>query len=404
MKVPRPAARSFTVKTYLSTAAARNTLAVAALILLAALSMGRHWTGPISWETDALFYQATSQEIAGEDAASARREVFSGPLSGYERNLERLHPEEPLRVSDPAWVEYSAPFYARRLLLPAAAAVLDPVLGLHSLQDLSLLAFVLVPALLFLLLRRRLSLKVSLSIAAAVILWPPLRDWSVFPLSDSAGLALLIASLLCAALTIERDRRWLLPWLACVLALGFTRDMAFMPVIGAVCLLAVRRDRRSAALVATGVLAALPPLFVQGLSQSESLAYIYANHTIPTDTSWASAISGYPGNLGHMFSRYATYAAAHPALVVLLVGGIVSAFLLAPRRDPLTILLWSTLLGYLLALAVGPAFSGLRYELVLVPLMAFGYGHLLARGVAGFRAARTTPRARNEARPALSRR
>lgn len=404
VKVPPAVARSSPVKTFLGTAAGRNVLAVAALVLLAALSMGRHWTGPISWETDALFYQAKSQEIAGQDATAARQEVFAGPLSGYERNIERLHPEEPRRVSDPAWVEYSAPFYARRLLLPAVAAAFDPVLGLHALQDLSLLGFILVPALLFLLLRRRLSLKVSLSVSAVVILWPPLRDWSVFPLSDSFGLALLIASLLCAALTIERDRRWLWPWLACVLALGFTRDMAFMPVVGAFCLLAVRRDRTSAALLGTGVLAALPPLFVQGLSQSESLAYIYANHAIPTDTSWSAAISGYPGNFGHMLDRYATYAAAHPALVVLLLGGVASAFLLAPRRDPLTILLWSTLLGYLLALLVGPAFSGFRYELLLVPLMMFGYGHLAARGVARLRESRATPRARNETQPALSRR
>jgi hypothetical protein len=404
VKVLPATARSSLVKKLLATPAARNYLAVAALVLLAALSMARHWGGPISWETDALFYQATSREIAGEDAATARREIFSGPLSGYERRIERENPGEPRRVSDPAWVEYSAPFYARRLLLPALAAALDPLLGLHALQILSLLGFILVPALLFALLRRRLSLKVSLSVALAVILWPPLRDWSVFPLSDSFGLALLIASLLCAALTIERDRRWLWPWLGCVLALGFTRDLAFMPVLAALCLLLVRRDRTSAALLGTGVLAALPPLLVHGLSQSESLTYIYANHAIPTDTSWAAAISGYPGNLGHMLGRYATYAGGHPAVVVLLLGGLVSAFLLAPRRDPLTILLWSTLLGYLLALAVGPAFSGFRYELLLVPLMAFGYGHLLTRGVARIREARAAPRARNDARPALSRR
>lgn len=37
--------------------------------------------------------------------------------------------------------------------------------------------------------------------------------------------------------------------------------------------------------------------------------------------------------------------------------------------------------GYLLLLAVGPAFSAFRYELVLVPLIAFGYGHLTERGL-----------------------
>lgn len=410
MKV-RPAAGRFShVKKLWATPSARNYLAVAALLLLAALSMGKHWTGPISWETDALFYQAKSQEISGQDGAAARQEVFSGPLSDRARQIEAANPDEPRRVSDPAWVEYSAPFYARRLLLPALAAALDPVLGLHALQVLSLIGFMLIPALLFLLLRRRLSLNVSFIVSLAVILWPPLRDWSVFPLSDSSGLALLIASLIFGALSIERDRRWVIPWAATVLALGFTRDMAFMPVIGALCLLAVRRDRTSAWLAGTGVLAALPPLFVQGLSQSQQLAYIYADHGIPTDTSLSHAISGYPGNLGHMLGQYADYAAGHPGVVFLMLGGIVSAFALAPRRDPLTILLWSTLLAYLVGLAIGPAFSVFRYELVLVPLMAFGYGHLLTNVLARVReareakAAKAVPQARNKTQPALFRR
>jgi hypothetical protein len=377
----------------------RNWIAVAALVLLAVLSMAKHWTGPISWETDALFYQSTTQSIEGQDAQAARQEVFGGPLSSYEREIERTHPEEPHRVSNPAWVEYSAPFYARRLLLPALAAALHPVLGLHALQDLSLLAFVLAPALLFLLLRLRLTLKVSFMAAAAVVLWPPLRDWSVFPLTDSSGLALLIAALLFAVLSVERSRRWLVPWFAAVLALGFTRDLAFMPVVSALCLLAVRRDRISLQLVGTGVVAALPPLFVHGLSQTQSLAYVYANHTIPTDTSLGAAISGYPDNFAHMLGRYGTYAADHPAVAFLLIIGVVSAFVLAPRRDSLTLLVWGTFLGYLMLLAIGPSFSAFRYELVLVPLMMFGYGLLGERALARLR--RTEP-ARPPVEPELA--
>jgi len=65
--------------------------------------------------------------------------------------------------------------------------------------------------------------------------------------------------------------------------------------------------------------------------------------------------------------------------VLAALGGIVAAFALAPRRDTLTILLWSTLPGYLLLMAVGPAFSAFRYELVLVPLIGFGYAYLAER-------------------------
>ncbi len=358
----------------------RTALAVASLLLLAAISVGPHWGGPIDWETDALFYQAKSEEIAGTDAATARREVFGGPLSTYERGLEAESPDEPPRVSDPAWVEYSAGFYARRLLLPALAVVLKPLLGLHALQVLSLLGFVLVPALLFLLLRRRLSFAVSGAAAAAVILWPPLRAWSVFPLTDSTGLALLIAALLCAVLVVERSPRWLAPWVLCLLALAFTRDIAFMPVVAALALLAVRRDRRTLALAGCGAAAAvLPLLFVHSFSESKALAYVFANHTIPTDTSWGAVLSQYPSNIGHVLGRYLDYAVGNPLVVLAALGGLAAAFALAPRRDTLTILLWATFPGYLLLMAVGPAFSAFRYELVLLPLIAFGYGHLAER-------------------------
>jgi hypothetical protein len=258
--------------------------------------------------------------------------------------------------------------------------------------------------LLFLLLRRKLTFNLSFIVALAVILWPPLRDWSVFPLSDSSGLAFLLAALICGALTFEKDRRWIWPWAACVLALGFTRDLAFMPVVGALCLLAVRRDRVTAKFLGLGVLAAIPPLLVHGLSQSESLAYVYADHTIPTDTSWGAAISGYPGNLGHMFHRYADYATANPQIVLFFLVGIVAAFALTPRaRDAFTILLWSTFPGYLLMMAVGPAFSAFRYELVLVPLMMFGYGLIGERILARFRRTELESGAGVESGPAVER-
>lgn len=367
----------------------RNALAVTSLLLLAAISMGHHWTGPISWETDGLFYQAKTEEIGGTDGATARKQVFGGPLSSYERQLEAEAPNEPPRVSNRAWVEYSASFYARRLLLPALAFVLKPLLGLHALQVLSLLGFVLVPALLFLLLRRRLSLAVSVAVAAAVILWPPLRAWSVFPLTDSTGLAMLIASLLCAALTVERGRRWLIPWVACVLGLAFTRDIAFMAVIAALALLAVRRDRVSLMLVVSGVAAAIPAVLVHSVSESKELAYVFANHTIPTDTSWGTVLSEYPSNVGHILGRYLDYAKGNPLVVLAAIGGLIAAFALPSRRDPFTILIWSTLPGYVLLMAVGPAFSAFRYELVLLPLIAFGYAHLAERVLQWVRETRT---------------
>src|SRR4051794_811573 len=102
----------------------RNALVVLCLTVLAAISMATHWGGPINWETDGLFYQSKVEEISGKDAATARHDVFTGPLSNYERQLEVESSDEPARVSDPAWVEYSSGFYARRLLLPGLAAAM----------------------------------------------------------------------------------------------------------------------------------------------------------------------------------------------------------------------------------------------------------------------------------------
>jgi hypothetical protein len=369
----------------------RNLLAFIALLLLAALSMGKHWGGEISWETDALFYQAKTEQILGADGHVARERIFGGPLSDYERGIEADNPDEPRRVSNPAWVEYNVPFYARRLLLPVLAAALKPVLGLHALETLSLIGFVLIPALLFLLLRRRFSLTASFLVAAAVILWPPLRAWSVFPLTDSTGLALMIAGLLCALFVVERGPRWLIPWVLCVGALSITRDIAFMLVVAAVGLIVLQRSRRSVALAATGFLAALPAPLIHSVSEAKLLAFVFARHSIPTDESWGAVLPKYPGNLVHMAGRYADYAVANPHVVLLAICGILAAFVLAPRRDPLTVLLWATFPGYLLLLTVGPAFSAFRYELVLVPLIAFGYGQLAERAlqrVAELRASR----------------
>lgn len=369
----------------------RTAFAIVALLLLAALSMGKHWGGEITWETDALFYQAKTEQILGADGEVARKRIFAGPLSDYERGLEAQAPGEPKRVSDPAWVEYNVPFYARRLLLPALAAALKPVLGLHALETLSLLGFVLVPVLLFLLLRRRLSLTASFVVSAAIILWPPLRAWSVFPLTDSTGLALLIAGLLCGLFVVERGPRWLVPWVLCVGALSITRDIAFLLVIAAAALVVVQRDRRSLALAATGLAATLPAPLMHSVSESKLLAFVFAKHSIPTDTSWGAVLPQYPGNLVHMADRYLDYALANPHVVLIAICGVVAAFALASRRDPLTVLLWATFPGYLLLLVVGPAFSAFRYELVLVPLIAFGYGQLAERvlhRVAEFRASR----------------
>lgn len=360
---------------------------VVALIFLGVVSMGRNWGGEVLWELDALFYQAHVEQLRGADGQEAIREVFSGPLSERAREIETAS-EDQLRVRDPDWPLYAERFYARRWLLPALGAGVYPVLGEHSLETLSLLAYVAIGPLLFLLLRRRFAQSTAFVVSALALALPPLREWAVFPLTDTAGAALLVAGLLAALAVYERGLRWLPAWVLCVAALSLTRDTAFILVIAAGVLALARRDRRSLALALGGVLAAIPAPLIWSVGVREQLAFVFSDHTVPTDTSWGFVRAEYLSHLGDVADRYADYAAANPHVVLFFVTGIACAFLFTPRRDPFFTLLQGCFAGYLLLLAVGPTFSIFRYELVLLPLAAAGLALGAERALAAVRRAR----------------
>jgi hypothetical protein len=370
---------------------------VVALLFLGVVSMGRQWTGPVLWELDALFYQAHVEQLRGQDRDEAIHSVFSGPLSQRAREIEAAT-EDKRRVRDPAWPVYSERFYERRWLLPTLAAGMYPVFGERSLKELSLLAYIAIGPLLFLLLRRRFHPLTAFVMAAAVLALPPLRDWTVFPLTDSAGLALLAAGLLAALAVYERGLKWLPAWIACIFALALTRDTAFVLVLAAGALALMQRDRRSVWLVASGFAASLPAPLIWSVGIREQLAYVFADHVKPQDTSWSFVTSEYFPHLRDVASKYVDYATGHPHVVLFFLVGVVCAFVLAPRRDPFFALLQGTFAGYLVLLAIGPTFSIFRYELVLVPLAAAGVAlagerlaHVLARALETRRTRRLAP-------------
>jgi hypothetical protein len=344
---------------------------VVALIALGALSMGRQWGGEILWELDGLFYQAHVEQLRGADREDAIRDVFSGPLAQRARAIEAAT-EDQLRVRDPDWPLYTERFYARRWSLPALSAGLYPVLGDHGLETLSLLGYVAIGPLMFLLLGMRFSRPLAFAVAACALALPPLRDWSVFPLTDSAGVALLIAGLLAAMAVLSRGLRWVVPWMLCILALSLTRDTAFILVLAAGVLALMRRDRKSVALVAAGAIAAMPAPLIWSVGVREQLAFVFSDHIRPADTSWSFVLGEFLPHLREVAGRYADYAADNPHVMLVFLLGVGCALLLAPRRDPFFILLKGTLLGYFALLLVGPTFSSFRYELVLVPLVGTG--------------------------------
>jgi hypothetical protein len=214
------------------------------------------------------------------------------------------------------------------------------------------------------------------------MLIPPVRDWAVFPMTDSWGLTLEVAAILSAVLTLKRGPRWLVPWVVTVFLLSVTRDTAFIPVVATGVLMLLTRTRISLLLTGTGFLASLPAPLLYPTDERQQLAYVFGNHTIPKDTSWSFVISHYLPNLGNMLHRDWQYAVAHPLTIAIFVVGIVALFVWAPRRDTWFVLIKGLALGYLVLLALGPSYSVFRYELVLVPLVAAGLALALDRVVA----------------------
>ena len=158
------------------------------------------------WHPDSLFYEAQLLEVQGVEAR-LRSTVSFG--AARRRRLRVVH--------DPEWVEYNRDFYRRRWVVPALGAAVEPVFGTDSLQLVSLIGYVLIGPVLFLLLRRRFGALVSAAAALICIGLPSLRFWAAQPLTDSFAVALEALGLLAAVLVLDRGRRWLPLWLAAVL-------------------------------------------------------------------------------------------------------------------------------------------------------------------------------------------
>jgi hypothetical protein len=358
--------------------------AVVILLIIGIVSMARQWDGKILWDPDSLFYQAKVVEIrTGESQAQALRQVFNGPLSAYMRSLEATQPRsEPRLLADPRWPTFSAQFYARRLLVPALAAAIYPVFGLRSLKLLSLVGYVLLGPLLYALMRQRFRRRISLLAATVCLLLPPVRNWASFPLTDTWSLALEVAALIAAVRVIGGGgRRWLIAWVATLLASSITHDAAFLPVVAVGVAFLCRRSRQRLILLISGIAACVPAMLISPANENVQLATAFSQHAVPGHTDWSWVLSHYLPNVGHMLHADASYAVNHLATGVPFALGLVLMLALAlrHRRDPVFQLLLGVLAGYLLLLALGPSYSVFRYELVLEPVLAGGFALGLER-------------------------
>jgi hypothetical protein len=351
------------------------TLLVAlALAGAALLSMSGTLGDPVRWSPDGLFYQARSLELQGTPRAEALRETFQGPLAAELRQID------PTRTGDPEWVTYNAQFYERRVAVPAAAAVLEPVAGERAILDLSVAGYVAAVLAIFGLLLLRFRLPVAAAVALATVLLPALTKHSGFPLTDSWGLALETAALAAGILALERGRRWVIAWAAAVLLLAFTRDSALVLVVAAAWVTFTQRSRVSAWMLGSAVAASLAVLALFPMPMRELIAMMLNGAQPDPGASWGSILTQYPGAIVDMLQadggavrNGAWFTAAY------LILGLGLLFFLArgPRATAVTSLLKAGAIAGAAFVVAVPIFSAFRLELVLVPMAAYG----LALGV-----------------------
>jgi hypothetical protein len=346
-------------------------LALAALVVAGALSISG-WVDAPNWRNaDSLFYQAMSLEVGGASASAAQREVFDSPLA------KPAIIQEP-SVAQPRWQTFERRFFRRRWLVPALAAAIAPLAGIRALPDAAVLGYVLFGLALCLLLASRFGAVLSLVATALCLALPPTRDWGLRPMTDSWGLALTTAAIGFAMLVLVRDYRWLPLWLAAMIALSFTRDLAPIPLGAMAWLMFAERDpalrRRVLVLAASGLLVTIPPYLLFGASLRLTLASIMAGFEIPTHAhaTWGYIAAHYPSLVYEGIKFDFHYMVSTPTVGVTVVVGLIALFAIPARRDRLIFAMRGATLGWLIVFLLDPVVTGFRYELGLLPPVAVG--------------------------------
>jgi hypothetical protein len=399
---------------------ARRVAPLVAVLAVAALSSLPAWFQPVRWTPDGFFYEARVLVLRGAEEEAAVRTVLDGPLVADARGYTDSAQLERLR--DDAWVDHTTSITRRRLFVPLLAAGVYPLLGDSSLQAVSVLGYAVFAGLLYLLLRRRFSATASAAVAIGVALLPPVREWSFVPLTDSWGLALQTGALLGAVQVLERGARWLPLWVLTLLPLSFTRDSAAIAVAGAAWVALHERTRTAAALVATGVAAALPAplLFDAPVSNTVghnagdpgaywaslvqtlridvlgglSAAHIWPMLAIGAALAAAAATSRAPrlGSVGlRICGAYLAVTLGATAVLatrdvdpvhavpagIVLVAGLALLFAPGSGHDPYVRLVRAAAVASVLYVLIWPVPSGQRLLLPLLPVAAVGFARVL---------------------------
>ncbi len=273
-----------------------------AVVLLVAVLVSLHvWTGSIHWTPDALYYQAKTLSIRGQDENSTLHAEFRGPhakdLRAEEQEKIAEDPSTPHKFTSATWIDYTSRFFDRRVMVPLIAAAIYPVFGVRSVLVVSLVGYLLLSLALFAMLRLRFGPLLSAAVAILCILAPPLRHAAFVPGTDSWGVLLETCALLAAVLVFDRGLPWIAAWVAALALLSITRDDSVVPLVAVGCLFLQVRERRSALLLGSGALSIIPAVLIWGNSSvRENLSYVFSNFTPPVEESWSFVANNYPSH------------------------------------------------------------------------------------------------------------
>jgi hypothetical protein len=352
----------------------KGELALLALLVVLGAVSAAHWTSPVQWKPDSLFYQAHVYQVRGDSHAVAYHKVFAGPLSLLRREGDAGLPLAQRRVGNPAWVHYSERFYERRWFVPAVAAAISPVYGTDSLRVVSLVAYVLLGLALYALLRLRAAPLVSFVVAAGALFLAPVLFGAGLPLMDVSGVTLETLAALGALLALERGLRWLVLWGAALAALSLTRDSTVILGLAAAWLAARERTRAAYLVVAVGTAAALPSPLLLGAPLREAMAYTFLNFYQPPDSSWHWVAGHYWEPFHSMVRHNLTYLWEHPYTGLYFVGGYLALFIVRSRGDRFVRFFRVAAVASILLDAVQPNYTAFRLEMTFVPIAAAGLG------------------------------
>lgn len=200
----------------------------------------------------------------------------------------------------------------------------------------------------------------------------------------------MVLGLLLALMVRDRGPRWLPAWIACVLALSFTRDLTIVLVLATGWLAFRERSRLMAIVAGAGALASAPAPLIFSAPLRENLAYAFNDYRIPSDTSWGAILSDYPSRLFDLIKQDVKYPASSPfpliltlAMGIVVIAGLVCLYRPWRHRDPFLSLVRAATVGGIITILISVNVTSLRLELVFIPAVATGVGllveHVLAR-------------------------